>query len=79
MSMYMSQRRARRWWGNLENMWSHQKTLGLRTLVIITIFMVGIFLIGYQILFELISDVFTSPPVVDNIQEWESFEKDSSP
>ena len=41
--------------------------------------MVGIFLIGYQVLFELVSDVFTSPPVVDDIKEWGSIEKDSNP
>ena len=41
--------------------------------------MVGTFLIGYQVLYELVSDVFTTPPVVENIQEWESFEKDSNP
>jgi len=51
---------------------SQGKTLRLRTLVLITIFMVGTFLIGYQIMFDFISDVFTLPPVMDNIQEWES-------
>ena len=65
--------------GEIQVMRSHQKTLSLKTLLLITIFMVGTFLIGYQVLYELVSDVFTTPPVVENIQEWESFEKDSNP
>ena len=50
-------------------MQSQARTLELRSLIIITILMVSMLLIGYQFLTQLIGDVFTSIPVVDDIEE----------
>ena len=50
-------------------MQSQVRTLELRSLILITIFMVCMLLLGYQFLTQLTGDVFTSIPVVDDIED----------
>jgi len=52
-------------------MQSQTRTLQLGSLILITIFMVVMSLLAYQFLNQLIGDVFTSIPVMDDIKEWD--------